>query len=49
MVYARGSASDYDGWDTLGWSAKEVIPLMQSVTEHLSFMNAKITKQMPTK
>lgn len=32
MLYARGSASDYDDWKMPGWSSKDVIPLLKSVS-----------------
>ncbi|QRV84969.1 GMC oxidoreductase [Ceratobasidium sp. AG-Ba] len=35
MMYARGSASDYDDWNTPGWTASELLPLLRK-TYHLA-------------
>ncbi|CDK24354.1 unnamed protein product [Kuraishia capsulata CBS 1993] len=29
MMYTRGSASDYDDWETEGWTTKDLLPLMK--------------------
>lgn len=31
MVYTRGQRSDYDSWNTPGWSADEVLPFLKKV------------------
>jgi alcohol oxidase len=31
QMYTRASASDYDDWDTPGWSAKELLPLLRKL------------------
>ena len=35
MMYTRGQSIDYDNWDTEGWSAKDLIPLLRKVGERL--------------
>jgi len=32
MMYSRASRSDYDGWDTPGWSTDELLPLINKVS-----------------
>lgn len=38
MIYARGSASDFDEWkseyENPGWGAEELTPLMQKVSSY---------------
>ena len=37
MMYTRGSASDYDDWDTEGWTFKDLKPLFLQVLSGKSF------------
>jgi choline dehydrogenase-like flavoprotein len=32
MMYTRGQAIDYDDWNTEGWSAKDLVPLLRKVS-----------------
>jgi alcohol oxidase len=32
MVYTRPAASDYDDWNTEGWTFQDLIPLFKKVT-----------------
>ncbi|KAJ1301180.1 hypothetical protein OPQ81_003591 [Rhizoctonia solani] len=37
MTYVRAAASDYDDWNTPGWSSKDLIPLLQKIeTYHIT-------------
>ena len=29
MTYARGLASDFDSWNTEGWTAKDLVPILK--------------------
>ena len=31
-MYTRGSASDYDDWNTEGWAFKDLLPLARKVS-----------------
>jgi choline dehydrogenase-like flavoprotein len=31
MMYTRGQRSDYDSWDTPGWTAEELVPYFKKV------------------
>ena len=31
MTYARGLASDFDSWNTEGWMAKDLVPILKGV------------------
>jgi alcohol oxidase len=31
LTYVRAQWSDFDGWETAGWSAKEMLPYLQKV------------------
>lgn len=31
LAYARGQASDFDAWNTKGWSADELLPFLKKV------------------
>lgn len=35
MAYARGQVSDYDSWDTPGWSTEELRPYLNKVPHEL--------------
>ena len=37
MMYTRGSASDYDDWNTEGWTFKDLKPLFLQVLSRKSF------------
>lgn len=32
MMYSRAQRSDWDSWNTLGWSADEMLPFLRKVT-----------------
>ncbi|KAG9116045.1 hypothetical protein FRC07_007492 [Ceratobasidium sp. 392] len=37
MMYARASASDFDDWNTPGWSSKDLVPLLKKLeTYHVA-------------
>jgi alcohol oxidase len=36
MMYTRAQAVDYDGWNTEGWSAKDLVPLLRKASERLT-------------
>ncbi len=34
MMYWRGSASDYDGWNTKGWSTEDLVPFLRKLESY---------------
>lgn len=34
MVYARAQETDFDDWETEGWSGKDMIPCLRKVFWH---------------
>ena len=34
MVYTRAQRSDFDSWNTPGWSADEMLPYLKKVSSH---------------
>ncbi|ORY88111.1 GMC oxidoreductase-domain-containing protein [Leucosporidium creatinivorum] len=43
LMYTRASASDYDDWDTEGWSFNDILPLARKMeTNHLPGQNPKV-------
>jgi alcohol oxidase len=35
LMYTRGQAIDYDDWDTEGWSARDLVPLLRKASGRL--------------
>ena len=39
MMYTRASASDYDDWNTEGWTFNDLKPLLRKVDLSFSYVN----------
>jgi alcohol oxidase len=44
MMYTRAQGCDFDDWDTKGWTAKDLLPLMKRVRNDRSYLLLSRTK-----
>ena len=43
MMYSRAQRSDFDSWQTPGWSADEMLPYLRKVSQYWHFISPRLS------